>query len=387
MDPAAAVERKGLPDGEDAAALAQGAAEAPIPTAGGARAALKRHGPKLLLSILLGGGLAWVLSRGGLPLVPSAASFASLRPWTVPVYVLSLALVHFLRAIRWRHLLRPIAPASARAIVAVSFIGFGAIVLSPLRAGEIVRPYLITRRSRVRLWEAAGTVGAERVIDGLLLSLILLGAMLLSTPLDPLPDHVGALPVPAAAVRPAIYTALALFFSAFAAMALFYFARDLARRLTHAVVGVVSHELADRLATVVERVAEGIRFLPSPGHVLPFLGETLAYWGVNAAGIWLIAWGAGLSGISLAESAVTMGCIGIGILVPSGPGYFGAFQLSAYMALALYFPARVLEGPGAALVFLLYVSQVGFHLVGILIGLALDRAPAAVPEPAAAPAP
>jgi hypothetical protein len=170
-------------------------------------------------------------------------------------------------------------------------------------------------------------------------------------------------------------------------MALFYFARDLARRLTHAVVGVVSHELADRLATVVERVAEGIRFLPSPRHVLPFLGETLAYWGVNAAGIWLIAWGAGLSGITLAESAVTMGCIGIGILVPSGPGYFGAFQLSAYMALALYFPSQVLEGPGAALVFLLYVSQVGFHLVGILIGLALDRAPLEGPAPAAAPAP
>jgi uncharacterized protein (TIRG00374 family) len=343
---------------------------------------LQRHGVKLAVSLLLGGGIAWVLARGGLPLVPPSA-FAALRPWTVIAYIGSLAIVHTLRAIRWRHLLRPVGGASPRSVLAVSWIAFGAILLSPLRSGEIVRPYLITKRSKVRLWEATGTVGAERVIDGLLLSLMLFAGLQLATPLSPLPDHVGSLPVPAAAVPKAAYGALAIFMTAFALMFTFFFARDFARRATFAVIGVVSRRLAERLAGIVERVADGLRFLPSPALLVPFLAETLSYWIVNAVGVALLAWGCGLTGVTLPQAMVTVGCLGVGILVPAGPGYFGAFQLSTYMALAMYFPEHLLVGPGAAFVFFLYATQVGFHVAAMLFGLVIDRADAAR-EPEAA---
>lgn len=352
----------------------EGLAQAPAPGAGSA-GFWERHGAKLVVSLLLGVGIAWILSRGGLPLLPPRGAFARLQVWTVPVYVLSLAVLHYFRAMRWRHLLRPVGEVSGRSILAVSWIAFAAILISPFRSGEIVRPYLITRRSSVRLWEATGTVGAERVIDGLVLSLILFGSLQLSTPLDPLPDHVGDLPVPAAAVPRAAYLALGVFFCAFAAMALFFFARGFARRVTHAAAFVISRRVADRLAGIVERVADGLRFLPSPRHLGPFLVETMLYWGINIVGVWLLAWGAGLQEMSLAKAAVTMGCIGIGILVPAGPGFFGAFQLSTYMALAMFFPEEVLRGPGAAFVFLLYACQVGWHLVAAGVGLALDAAP------------
>ncbi len=206
--------------------------------------------------------------------------------------------------------------------------------------------------------------------------MILFVALRLATPLDPLPDRIADLPVPVAAVPHAANGALFLFFSAFVAMAVFFFARDFARRATARVLGLVSRRLGERVADIVDRVAEGIRFLPSPRHLAPFLLETAAYWAVNAAGVWVLAWGSGLSGITPAEACVAMGCIGIGILVPSGPGYFGAFQLSTYMALAMYFPEEALRGPGAAFVFVLYAAQVGCHLVGLAVGLwFLRRAP------------
>jgi uncharacterized protein (TIRG00374 family) len=333
---------------------------------------LRRHAFKIGASLLLGAGLAWLLARGGLPLVPPGEAFARLRPWTILAYLGSLAAVHTFRAIRWRHLLRPIGDVPARSVLAVSWIAFAAILLSPLRAGEVVRPYLIARRGNVRLWEAAGTVGAERIVDGLVLSALLFAALQVSTPLDPLPDRVGDLAVPAAAVPGAAYAVLALFAACFALMAIFFWRRDLARRATRAAVGLFSRALADRVAGVVERVAEGLRFLPAPRHAIPFLIETLAYWGINAAGVWLLAWGAGLEGMTVAGACVVVGCIGVGILVPSGPGFFGAFQLSAYMALAMFFPEAAIKGPGAAFVFLLYVSQVGFHVLAAAIGLVVD---------------
>jgi len=343
-----------------------------VPSPAEPRSFLQRHAFKIGASLLLGAGLAWLLAHGGLPILPPREAFAALRPWTVAAYVGSLVLVHFFRAVRWRHLLRPIGEVSTRSAVAVSWVAFAAILLSPLRTGEVVRPYLITRRGTVRLWEAAGTVGAERIIDGLVLSLMLFAALQLSTPIHPLPDRVGDLEVPAAAVPAAAYGVLALFAVCFVLMGVFFWRRDFARRATQAVVGLASRRLADRLAGIVERVADGLRFLPAPGRMAPFFAETLAYWGINATGVWLLAWGTGLVGITLAEACVVVGCVGIGILVPAGPGYFGAFQLSAYMALAMFFPEAVIKGAGAAFVFLLYATQVGWHVVAAVIGLALD---------------
>lgn len=315
-----------------------------------------------------------MLIHGGLPIIPPASAFRALRPWTVVAYTGSLVVVHLLRAIRWRHLLRSVGQVSWRSVIVVSWIAFGAVLLSPLRSGEIVRPYLITKRSNIRIWEAAGTVGAERVIDGLGLSLMLFTGLQLATPLSPLPNHVGTLAVRAARVPAAAYTALALFMTAFALMGTFFFARDFARRSTIAVIGIVSRPLAERLASIVERVADGLRFLPSPGHLVPFLGETFAYWGVNVLGVQLLAWGCGLTDVTLAQAAVTVGCVGVGILVPAGPGYFGAFQFATYCALAMYFPEALLVGPGAAFVFLLYWTQVGVHVVAMVLGLLLNRA-------------
>jgi hypothetical protein len=85
-----------------------------------------------------------------------------------------------------------------------------------------------------------------------------------------------------------------------------------------------------------------------------------------------LARGCGLQAIGLAEACVVMGCLGFGILVPSGPGFFGTFQLSIYLALALYLPRELVTGAGSAFVFIAFVSQLGQHLLGGLVGLLLS---------------
>ncbi|MBI4703333.1 MAG: flippase-like domain-containing protein [Deltaproteobacteria bacterium] len=341
---------------------------------------------RLALSLMAGAALCWMLVRGGLPIVPEAGAFAGLRRSTVALYVASLLGVHFLRAARWRHLLRPIGAVPLRAVLATSWIGFAAVLFLPLRLGEVVRPWLVARRGAVRGWEAAGTVGAERVVDGLALSAILFGALELSTPLDPLPERVGALELPVRAVRGAAYGALGLFALCFALMALLYWQRERALRLVRAGAGLASQRLGARLAGIAARVADGLRFLPAARHGLPFLLETLAYWALNAAGLWLLARSCGIEPLGGLEACVVMGSLGIGILVPAGPGFFGAYQLSVYLALALYLPPERVVGPGSAFVFLSYTSQLALHALGALVGLALDRRSARNLAAPAAPA-
>ena len=92
----------------------------------------------------------------------------------------------------------PIQRVPLRTVLTVTFVGFAAILCLPLRSGEAVRPVLMHRRGRLSGWAATGAVAAERIIDGLCVSIMLLVALGVATPLDPLPDRIGTLPVPAA---------------------------------------------------------------------------------------------------------------------------------------------------------------------------------------------
>ncbi len=334
---------------------------------------LKRHSAKLLVSCLVGVAFWLVLRGGGLPVLPDQHHLSSVRWWTVPVYSGSVVVWSFIRAMRTRHLLRPVADVPNRQVLAVSWIGFLTIFVLPFRLGEVVRPALFHHKGRISFATATGACGAERIIDGLFLMTLLGLALPLGTPLDPLPDHIGRLPIPVVAVPAAAYSTLSVFVAAFVAMALFYWRRQWARRATDRVVGVVSKRLACFLAEQVEKLSEGFRFLPSIRHLVPYLIETVAYWGIAAAGMWLLAWGCGVEGMTFYRACTLLGVLGLGIIVPGAPGYFGAFQASIYAGLALYFAEATVLGPGSAYVFFLYVSQMSTMFLLAIVAAVLDR--------------
>lgn len=329
---------------------------------------------KLALSLVIAVAFGLALKRGGLPLLPDRDALARVDLTSGFIYCALLLVWYFVRAARWRHLLRPLDPnISLLRVIAVSCIGYGAILVLPLRAGEFVRPYLIRDKEKLSMAAAMGTIGAERIIDGLMLTGLLGICLQLSHPLSPLPDHIGKLAIPVVAVPLYSYLALAIFVCAFVVMGLFYLRPRLGRLLVERTLGLVSKRAATRASEFVARLADGLRFLPSARHVGPFLLESSIYWGVNALGIMVLARGCGLTGFSFTQACVVMGVLGIGIVVPAGPGLFGAFQASTYAALAMFFHDDVVLGPGAAFVFLLYVLQSGWHVVSAGFFLLIER--------------
>ena len=87
--------------------------------------------------------------------------------WILAVVGLSLG-SHLLRAQRWRILLRPVVAAPYGAALSATLVGFAASMVLPLRAGEIVRPWLFSRRVGIGLAPAAASVVVERLLDMLL---------------------------------------------------------------------------------------------------------------------------------------------------------------------------------------------------------------------------
>ncbi len=332
---------------------------------------------KLVFSVGLGALLVYGLHQGGVPLLPPVSAFSHVHWWTVPAYVGLFGFSCYFRGIRWRLLLRPVAKISALESLNAVSIGSAAVLLLPLRLGETARPYLIARTGRVSMLAALGTVVAERIIDGLVLSLIL-GAALLAVPtIVPLPARVVGIPVAMGAVRGYAWTFLTVFSAAFAVIVVFHAARDFGIRVVHAVFGKVSPRLGQLIATTLDRFADGLSFFRYRSLALRFLLETGIYWFLGALGYWLLGWGTGVvhadqSLMSFGEACAIMGMLGIAAALPGPPGLIGLFQAGAYAAMTMYFPKDVLTGPGAAFVFLLYVLQVGFVVVSAAVCLVVN---------------
>jgi hypothetical protein len=200
-------------------------------------------------------------------------------------------------------------------------------------------------------------------LDGLFLSATLAISLFSTHWLTPLPDHIGNLPVPVAFVPVATTAALSTFATLFVALGLFYWSRDFAQRIISRSVGAISKRAADHLTSAIARTATGLTFLPKWRYTIPFLAFTVAYWLLNASSMLWLMRGCGLSGATLGQAWVAMGVLGLGVVVPNAPGYFGAFQLSLFAGLALYFRPNAVLSTGSVFVFYAYVVQLSISVL------------------------
>ncbi len=327
---------------------------------------------KVLASLVIAAGFVWWFRQAGLPLVPSAEEWSRLP---ASVWLANLALVtlaHVIRCRRWVHLLRPLAPRLDTAhTVGVGLLGYLAALAAPFRLGEFVRPLLIARTRVVGFLEALGSLVAERVVDGLTISLWAAIGLLLAPTVDPLPDHLGDVPLPVAAAPRVVMLGPIVFGVALVAMSVLWLSRRFVLTTLPKVLDRISVELTKVATALVTRLAQGFGTLRE-GFGVGFALDNLLFWGTLIVAHWTLLRGLGFEA-SLSQAGVMIGLQALGSLLPAGPGQFGAFQLSGYVGLVLYFPTSQVLTDGALVVFLSYASQIGAHLLGGAVGLWLVR--------------
>jgi len=101
----------------------------------------------------------------------------------------AVALIHMtflLRAIRWSVLLRPQKDVPAVRLIGPTFVGFAGLALLG-RAGELVRPYLISRREGLTVSSQLAALTLERIFDTAAVGIVILTAILASSSTKPLP--------------------------------------------------------------------------------------------------------------------------------------------------------------------------------------------------------
>ncbi|MGE3798174.1 MAG: lysylphosphatidylglycerol synthase transmembrane domain-containing protein, partial [Thermomicrobiales bacterium] len=92
-------------------------------------------------------------------------------------YLIPAILLYFaglcVRAFRWRLLLMPIADVPVKTLLSTNAVGLMANNVLPLRTGEVVRAYALSKRTSVTKSAALATIAVERIFDGMTMLLFI----------------------------------------------------------------------------------------------------------------------------------------------------------------------------------------------------------------------
>lgn len=281
----------------------------------------------------------------------------------VVLYVPVFVAIQSIRSFRWLWLSSSLSSLSVGTAMRVAYISHAALIVLPLRMGEFVKPMLL-RRHGVSAAAVASTIGAERIIDGLFVGLILF----VSIAIDP-----GHGSESSAMVAAAARLAVGGFSLAFGILALLYFRRSWIERITRLAVGWFSPRMAERAVGLVQKFASGLDFLRDGRAAAKYVATTAGYWILQIVGIWAVVRGCRLVEIGPVQICAVSAVLALGFLLPAPPGFFGAFQASYYAGLLLYLPVPRVTTDGAATVFCTYVIQMTTTLAAGLVSLWFER--------------
>ena len=293
------------------------------------------------------------------------AAVRALSPTAIGLYLLILAVTHLFRAWRWEYLLRPLgASMPFKRLLLISSVGFMAILALPVRLGEFVRPYFVSRERNVRMSALVGSVAVERIVDGLLISILFFCAYLASA---------GALFT--RELRFAAWLSLVGFFTLtlFLVLAQIWTDRTIAVALRvtllHWLAPKRAHQIDDKLRSLIS----GFKPLADRRNFSIFLLQSVVYWGANGFGMWILARQMNLP-ISLGAAYVTMAFTGVVLSLPNSPGLVGQFHAAIKLALCAYLPIAVVNSSGMAYAIVLHGIQTLWYVcLGLLSLPALSR--------------
>lgn len=254
------------------------------------------------------------------------AAFRSAEPLHLAGVVLATAVTYALRAWRLGFLLAPLARVPFAPLFSATVVGFMTGLFVP-RAGEVVRPYLISRRYPVPTSAGFASIILERLVDLItVLSLFFLYLYLL-----PVPPQQTTGPLLGVLKATGALTGLVVVAVLGVLLALHRHA-DVAVRLTERLLVPLPRRFVALVAAQLRAFAEGLAVLKaSPGHLIVILGQSVLVWLSICLGIW---WNNRAFGLDLPfhTSFLMAAFLTVGVAVPT-PGMVGGFHTAYLVAL------------------------------------------------------
>jgi uncharacterized protein (TIRG00374 family) len=229
----------------------------------------------------------------------------------VAVAVVFEVLTYFAQGFRWSMILRPVSKVPILQSTKAVFVGIFVNEILPLRGGEILRCFLLSRWAGIRLGIVFSSAVIERVVDGVWLLLFFLGA----TMMVDLPPNVMV------GVR--ILTVVIFVLAAGVLVATL--SKRLAHRLAHA-------------SSWTQKIATFVLGFNALGKSRSFLWAALIsffYLGFQVVPFHALFVGYGLE-LSIFASTAVLIVTRLGTIAPQGPGNVGVLQALIVLGLGIF---------------------------------------------------
>lgn len=275
---------------------------------------------KLILGLLLGAILVY-LSVRGIRFQDVMDGFKTVKYGYIIPPIIIFTLMQVLRSWRWGIILSPLEKVDQFSLFSVTSVGFLAIVAIPARLGELARPYLITKKSQIKMSAALGTVFVERIFDSLTV-LSIFAFVLFFTPLPPW-----------------LIKASAIFFlitvAIFAAMFLLLVKRDASIAFLNTAFRRLPEKYSVKLNHLIHYFIDGFAIITDFRRFFLVTVLSVFIWLINAAAIYSLFLAFNFA-LPLVAAFVLMIILMIGILIPTAPGFVGNWHYFCILGLSLF---------------------------------------------------
>ncbi|MDX1584618.1 MAG: lysylphosphatidylglycerol synthase transmembrane domain-containing protein [Thermoanaerobaculia bacterium] len=267
--------------------------------------------------------------------------------WLIPGFAANLTAL-CCRSLRWRIILRPNDPPPVYPTFFATAIGFMSSALLPVRAGDLIRPTLLSRRTDIRFSSALGTVVTERLLDLSSIVTLFLTFVALAT--------AGATTIPASRLgflRTAGTVALGILAGVITLVVVSYRFREPAERLVTRISRGVPERFRDSLVNLFVSFVTSLKLPSHPGKLMIVLGFTATIWLCLTSQFYFVMHAFG-SPLPFTASFLVTALSILGFSIPT-PGGVGGFHKACQIVLVSFYGFSIDTSVAVALI---------FHLVG-----------------------
>jgi len=271
------------------------------------------------LSLVVAAAFLYLAFRN-VPLADLGAALERFDPrWLIPALAISLTLQVF-RAWRWQLELRPLERIGLGKLWVVTSVAYMAINLLPARLGEVVRPWLLSRRATVTMSNVVGNLVVEKTMDSVVIVFYILVGLLTTTHLPAWVRRGALVPAVAAVVLVGLVVLLWLKGEPF---------------VDRWIVRFLPERVGTGLTRVLRALLDGMRILPNGRLLATVFGVSVALWFLPILSSYVIIRAFSFD-VPFSAAVIVFIFIGFGTALPNAPGMIGTYQYACQLALALF---------------------------------------------------
>lgn len=238
-------------------------------------------------------------------------------------------------AARWQVLFSPVCVTRWLDAFSLVLIGYLGSIVLPLRAGEVARVTLMSRKYKVNLGFASATLVVERLLD-VLTVVVFAGILIARAPVDE-------------RIRYGVQVAAAVSVGAFAVLFLVSRTQGVLEHLHTMLASYVPEKVLALAFDLLAKFVQGLQVVGSLSQMFKVGLLSLASWGLAALAMWLYTLAFRLS-VPWEAGPLVLVVTNLGGAIPSSPGGLGVYEFLTVMALSVWMPDQSVSLGFAAVV-------------------------------------